>query len=301
MDPVSAAVLGWLTDQAATAGARGLKRLVLGDEVRNALRKVARAAVEATVREVVSPEQRDDVLDALLREGPDRSDVQVAEAFDLPEAIMAHMSPRLTVLADQGYDVDDHRLTEVLCQRVMAGIRANAVRNGPLRPLEELLRGDRLSEAGEAAARELERANRGLDQVSVRLRQVQADVAALFDQLEIMRPGTEGDIAARKPQFTGREWLFGQVDDLLWNNRRGGVCAGGRRSRRRQVDVRVVAGLYPPVCVSFHPFARWPGSIGRQQEPGRPADHRSRSSEAPPQTIEVGGSAGVIVRAGSSS
>jgi hypothetical protein len=47
----------------------------------------------------------------------------------------------------------------------------------------------------------------GLDQVSVRLRQVQADLAALFDQLGIWRPDDSSRASAKNPRFTGREWL----------------------------------------------------------------------------------------------
>lgn len=220
MDPVSAAALSWLTGQAAAGSAKGLKRLLLGDQQENALRGVVRAGIEAAVTEVIRADQREDVVEALLREGPGSSDLQVSAALELKEAIRAALSPRLGVLAEQGYEIDAGRLAEVITVHVMSGIRADAARGGLLRPLEEVLR-------GEAAIGELKRGNLGLDQVSGRLRQVQADVNGLFDQLGITQPGAGEGSGTRGSRFAGREWLFAEVDDFVSGHSRGYVLVEG--------------------------------------------------------------------------
>ena len=49
----------------------------------------------------------------------------------------------------------------------------------------------------------------------------------MFDQLEIASSGYAGDAAARKSQFTGREWLFAHVDDFISRHRRGYLLIEG--------------------------------------------------------------------------
>jgi hypothetical protein len=227
VDPVSTAALGWLTEQAAATSVHGLKRLLVGDDLQNALRRVARAGLEAAILEVISPTECDVVLEAVLRYGPDESDVQVADAPDLPTAVITYLGPRFAALADQGYSVDTSRLAEVFAEKVMSGIRADEIRNGPLRPLAQLLRGERLLAFAESASRELTRANYGLDQISARVRQHQLDVAALFDQLGIARPGPLRENESRLARFTGRKWLIAEMDDFISSHSSGYVVVEG--------------------------------------------------------------------------
>ena len=70
LDPVSEAVISWLTNQAMTSGQRGLVRLLRGDTQQSALRKIAREAIERSVTEIVTEGDRCVVRDALLLHGP---------------------------------------------------------------------------------------------------------------------------------------------------------------------------------------------------------------------------------------
>jgi tetratricopeptide (TPR) repeat protein len=140
VDPVSAAVIGWLTGQALTAGQEKLVRLLGSDKQQNALRKIVRASIGPAVAEVVAEDDRALVEEALVREGPGRGVPGTSEAVSLHGLVARLTGPRLAVLAEQGYLVDADRLSAVLARRIAAGIQADAARNGPLGPLAEWLR-----------------------------------------------------------------------------------------------------------------------------------------------------------------
>jgi hypothetical protein len=227
VDPVSTSAISWLVGKTATGGASGLKRLLLGEQQQNAFRKVVQASLKAAVLEVVRKDQRDDVLEAVLRDGSDNPDIGVVDVLELGEAIQAGLSERLAALAEQGYEIDAGRLCMVATRCIMVGIRIDAAQDGPLKPIAELLRGERLIEVGEAVLGELTRSNLGLDQVSRQLLQYRADLETLFDQLGIVRPDVERNATTRNLHFIGRDWLFSEVDNFIATHSRGYVLVEG--------------------------------------------------------------------------
>ena len=180
VDPISAAILGWLIEQAATWGGRKLERLLRGDKQANALRAIVAEAVQRAVDEVVAPADRTVVGEALTREGPSTAPIDLSDVRVLRDAVLCVISPQLTVLADQGYRVDTDRLAYVMAQKIRDGIQLNAARGGPLTPVADLLRheelagtskriahaGERAATAGEETARELKEMHRTLRTLS---------------------------------------------------------------------------------------------------------------------------------------
>jgi tetratricopeptide (TPR) repeat protein len=140
MDPVSAAVISWLTGQAMTAGQDTLVRLLGGDKQQNALRKIIAASIGAAVAEVVAADDRNLVEEALLRPGPDTATPETGDIVSLRGLIWRLISPRLQVLAEQGYHVDVDRLSAVAAAAMAAGIQADAAHGGVLGPAAQWLR-----------------------------------------------------------------------------------------------------------------------------------------------------------------
>lgn len=163
MDPVSGAVIGWLASQAMSAGQAKLGRVLRGDPQQNALRKIVRAAIGPSVAQVVAGRDRAVVEEALLADGPDTGVLETADALSLREAVVRLAGPRLVVLVQQGYGVDAGRLASVLEERITKGIQADAARGGPLGPVAELLRHERLAGTGEDTVEQLREVNRQLE------------------------------------------------------------------------------------------------------------------------------------------
>lgn len=136
MDPVSAAVISWLTGQAMTAGQDALVRLLGGDRQRNALRKIIVASIGPAVADVVDAGDRDLVEEALLRAGPDSAMPAAGDIASLRGLVWRLITPRLEVLGEQGYHVDAERLSTVLAARIAAGIQETM---GQLREVNQRL------------------------------------------------------------------------------------------------------------------------------------------------------------------
>jgi hypothetical protein len=139
VDPITAAIVGWVVSQVGTTGLDRVKRLVLGDKQQNALRKAVREAIASAVDETLAADDRKIVREALLRESPDTADVQVTDALDLRSTIQAQLRRRLEVLAEQGYDVDPGHIAETITSRIEMRIR-DSIRDDPLKPLADWLR-----------------------------------------------------------------------------------------------------------------------------------------------------------------
>jgi hypothetical protein len=139
VDPITAAIVGWVISQVGTTGLDWVKRLVLGDKQQNALRKVVREAIAAAVDETLAADDRKIVRETLLRGSPDTADVRVTDALDLRSTIRAQLRLRLVVLAEQGYDVDPGHLAETIASRIETRIR-DSIRDDPLKPLADWLR-----------------------------------------------------------------------------------------------------------------------------------------------------------------
>lgn len=141
MDPISAVVLDWLWGALLMAGQQRLVGLLGTDKQRGELVKITRAATRLAVADVVDIRDQEAITDALLRDGPDSVLPDAADAASLRDRLVAGIiGPRLTVLVEQGYDVDAERLSVVLSARIAVGIQANAARGGALLQLAEWLR-----------------------------------------------------------------------------------------------------------------------------------------------------------------
>src|SRR5713101_7776520 len=150
MDPFTTAVIGWSTNQVGTAGLHGLRRL-LGNKQQDSLRKVVRVAIESAVADVVPAGDQEIVQDALLVESPDNAAVEAGDVIDLREATLRQIGPRVASLTQQGYELDLARLADVLTAEIVAGIKADAVRGGLLKPLAEALWQERIATALETS------------------------------------------------------------------------------------------------------------------------------------------------------
>lgn len=141
MDPISAVVLDWLCGALLMAGQQRIAGLLGTDKQRGELVRITREATRLAVSDVVDARDREVIADALLREGPDSVRPDTADAASLRDRLVAGIiDPRLTVLAEQGYDIDAERLSAALAARIAIGIQANAARGGALLLLAEWLR-----------------------------------------------------------------------------------------------------------------------------------------------------------------
>lgn len=149
MDPFTTAVIGWATNQAGAAGVHRLRRLMV-DKQRDSLRKVVRMAIDSAAGELASAGDRAAVREA-LRAGPAEVDAGGKDLLDLREAISRQVGPALAALRRQGYGLQPGRVVDVLHAEILAGIKADAARGGPLKPLAELLWQERVAAALELA------------------------------------------------------------------------------------------------------------------------------------------------------
>ena len=65
---------------------------------------------------------------------------ETADIVSLRDLVRRLISPRLEVLAEQGYHVDTDRLSVVVAARMAAGIQADAAHGGVLGPAAQWLR-----------------------------------------------------------------------------------------------------------------------------------------------------------------
>ena len=148
MDPVTAALVGWLVDQAATTSKRMLTRWLWGDKQANALRTVVSEAIQAAIDEMDVSADREAVEQALRREVPGTSEIDISDVLALRDAVRRLVSARLAALAEQGYRADADCLADAITQKIGHGIQLNAARGGPLGPVADLLRHEQLAAAG---------------------------------------------------------------------------------------------------------------------------------------------------------
>jgi hypothetical protein len=140
-DLVTGAVISWLVGRFGDS----LTRVLAGDKQEKALRQVVRNAVEAAVGDLSAADHDAHVLsDALLLESPDTERTAIADGLALGTALDQQIRPKLAALEEQGYRYDVNLLFEAMGRRIQEGIQADAVRDGPLRPLAEYLRHEEL-------------------------------------------------------------------------------------------------------------------------------------------------------------
>ncbi len=153
MDPITTAILSWLTGEVGTAGVRMIGSVARRDRQQRALAAIVAKAVDVAVDEVVADHERADVREALLRELPQDADaVGPGDILDLEAAASRVLGPRFELLEEQGYHIDAARLAKVLTRLITQGIQADADRAGPLVPLAERIRHERVATASEATA-----------------------------------------------------------------------------------------------------------------------------------------------------
>ena len=140
MDPVTAALVGWLVDRAATMSQRMLTRWLWGDKQANALHAVVSEAIRAAIDEMDVSAGREAIGQALRREAPGGPEIDISDVLALRDAVGRLLSPRLAALADQGYRADAGCLADAITQKIGHGIQLNAARGGPLGPVADLLR-----------------------------------------------------------------------------------------------------------------------------------------------------------------
>lgn len=221
VDPVTAALVGWLVDRAATAGQRVLAQWLGGDKQAKALRLVVSEAIRAAAAEIDVPGGREAVAEALRREGPGTPEVDVGDVLTLTEAVLRLISPRLAVLAEQGYRVDIGGLADAITQRIENGIQINAARGGSLAPVAELLRHERLvGVSGRIAGA----AERGAD-ASEEMRRLLS--SALSAPGSGQAPSRPVRLAPRPARLAGREELLAEVHRRLTGGRNREATGGG--------------------------------------------------------------------------
>jgi hypothetical protein len=204
VDPVTAALVGWLVGRVADTGARKLDQLLRGDKQANALRAVVAEAVQGAVDEVVAPGDRAVVRDALRREGPDSRGIDVRDVLALREAVLRVVEPRVSVLADQGFRADADCLADAIAQRIEDGIQFDAARGGPLAPVADLLRHEELAGTGSRIADAAEETVRVL-------KEMQATRGAPSAQV----PTRPVRLAPRPASLAGREQLLAELQERL--------------------------------------------------------------------------------------
>lgn len=163
LDPVSSAVIAWLTGWAMTAGQSALGRMLGSDKQRRALSVVVQSAIDEALAEAVADDDRPVVKEALLSDEPDTRQLAVGDVLNLRHAVLELVEPRLEVLAEQGYHVDADRLSMALVDRISAGIQIEAARNGQLGPVADLLRHQGLMWAGKETVAQLREVNQHLE------------------------------------------------------------------------------------------------------------------------------------------
>ncbi|HEV2252303.1 MAG TPA: FxSxx-COOH system tetratricopeptide repeat protein [Streptosporangiaceae bacterium] len=208
MDPVTAALVGWLVDRAATGGQRVLARWLGSDKQAKALRPVVSKAMMAAVEEIDVPGDREAVAQALRREEPGTPEIDIRDVPALRDAVWRLISPRLAVLTDRGYRVDADRLADAITQKIGLGIQLDAVRGGPLAPVADLLRHEELKGTGNRIAGAAE------DTVRV-LKEMQSTWGALPAPGSAPARSRPVRLAPRPAPLAGREELLAEVHRRL--------------------------------------------------------------------------------------
>ena len=216
MDPVIAALVGWLVDQAATTSQRMLTRWLWGDKQANALRTVVSEAIQAAIDEMDVPADREAIGQALRREVPGTPEIDISDVLALRDAVRRLLSPRLAALAGQGYRADTDGLAAAITRKIGHGIQLNAARGGPLAPVADLLRHEQLAAAGDRTADAGERGAAAAEETVRVLREMQASAPGSASV-----PSRPVRLAPRPAPLAGREQLLAQVQQRLAGNETG--------------------------------------------------------------------------------
>ena len=222
LDPISTALITWVTTQVATAGQRAIGRAWKGDAQSKELVRLARQSVASCVKDAVAPFAGEAVTGALLLDYDGTTDLPLSEYPDLQHAILAALEQRLEVLNEQGFDVDARRLVYCLEAKIRAGIIANGARNGVLKTVAELLYADRTIKAQEEIIQKL-----GAIHESVNFDRLVPDTARATDVVGLVgfqnarvsaTPTSRASISAYDIQFSTEFWLTyleGDIADQL--------------------------------------------------------------------------------------
>jgi tetratricopeptide (TPR) repeat protein len=160
---VAEAFAGWLVEQVVDAARKGFSTWVLGSDQERALRQAARAAIQATARQLrPQPMAEDDpqgpvhlarVIDQVFQEAPTPAEALAAHVT-LLESLQARVTARLAILDDtritgtgqssaQVLGIWVPVLAEELTEQLLREIRSRAAGGGPLKPLADQLNHDR--------------------------------------------------------------------------------------------------------------------------------------------------------------
>jgi len=210
VDPVTAALVGWLVDQAATTSQRMLTRWLWGDKQANALRTVVSEAIQAAIDEMDVSADREAVEQALRREVPGTSEIDISDVLALRDAVRRLVSARLAALAEQGYRADADCLADAITQKIGHGIQLNAARGGPLGPVADLLRHEQLAAAGGRTADAGERGAAAAEETVRVLKEMQASAPR-----SASLPSRPVRLAPRPAPLAGREQLLTEIRERL--------------------------------------------------------------------------------------
>jgi hypothetical protein len=228
VDPVTAALVGWLVDRAATMSQRMLTRWLWGDKQANALHAVVSEAIRAAIDEMNVSADREAIEQALRQEVPGRPEIDIRDVLALRDAVGRLLSPRLAALADQGYRADADCLADAITQKIGYGIQLNAARGGPLGPVADLLRHEQLTAVGDRIAYAGERGAAAAEETVRVLTEFQASAPGSASV-----PSRPVSLAPRPAPLVGREQLLAQVQQRL---------AGGETSWPRVVALFGLGG-----------------------------------------------------------
>ena len=210
MDPVTAALVGWLVDWAATTSQRLVVRWLWGDKQANALRTVVSEAVQTAIDEMDVPAGREAVEQALRREVPGMQEIDISDVLALRDAVGRLLFPRLAALAERGCRADADGLADAITRKIGQGIQLNAARGGPLGPVADLLRHDQLAAAGDRIAVAGERGAAAAEDTVRLLKEMQASASGSASV-----PSRPVSLAPRPAPLAGREQLLAEVRERL--------------------------------------------------------------------------------------
>lgn len=194
MDPITTAILSWLTGEVGTASVRIIGKLARGDRQQIALEAIVTRSVDTAVDALVADRERGDVREVLLRDFRQDTDaVGPGDILGLEAAVSRALGPRLELLQEQGFRLDPVRFTNTLAGLIREGIEADADRGGPLVPLAEHMRHERVATASEATA---------------------AASRAMADELQAIRRSLAPEAKDRTIHATGRGRLGRPIADL---------------------------------------------------------------------------------------
>jgi hypothetical protein len=216
LDPVTAALVGWLVNRIAAAGERMLARWLGRDKQANALRAVVSEAIRAAVNEITDPGDREAIAQALRRDDSGTPETGIGDLLALEDAVRHLVLPRLAVLAEQVHRADADHLIDAIAQNVMRGIQLNAARGGPLAPVADLLHHEQLAVIGGRIAGASERGADAGEEMARELKEMRRLLgSALPHSWSALVPSRPVRLAPRPAVLAGREQLLAHVHERL--------------------------------------------------------------------------------------